>query len=249
MIFADVDAELVVPGERTPASVIAAARGADIILGDWTAALPVTADLVAAAPRLAFVQQPSAGVDAIDIYYIHNPEQQLDAVTRYEFDNRMHDAFTALEGCVHDGLIRSYGCATWNGLRVAADAQSHISIETLVSTARDVAGDEHHFVAVQMPVNLGMMEGVRASTQMVNGHERTALEAADDAGIAMIAVAPLMQGRLAQDLPPAAREAFPEAKTDAACALSFVQMLPHVASIVVGMRTIPHVEENVGLFA
>ena len=189
------------------------------------------------------------GVDAIDIYYIHNPEQQLDAVTRYEFDNRMHDAFTALEGCVHDGLIRSYGCATWNGLRVAADAQSHISIETLVSTARDVAGDEHHFVAVQMPVNLGMMEGVRASTQMVNGHERTALEAADDAGIAMIAVAPLMQGRLAQDLPPAAREAFPEAKTDAACALSFVQMLPHVASIVVGMRTIPHVEENVGLFA
>ncbi len=189
------------------------------------------------------------GVDAIDIYYIHNPEQQLDSITRYDFDNRMHDAFAALEGCVRDGLIRSYGCATWNGLRVAHDAQNHISIEALVSTARDIAGTEHHFVAVQMPVNLGMMEGVRASTQMVNGHERTALEAADDAGIAMIAVAPLMQGRLAKDLPPAARQAFPEAKTDAACALSFVQMLPHVASVVVGMRTIPHVEENVGLFA
>ena len=189
------------------------------------------------------------GVPAIDIYYIHNPEQQLDAITRYEFDNRMHDAFAALEGCVRDGLITSYGCATWNGLRVPAGAQNHISIETLVSTARDVAGKDHHFVAVQMPVNLGMMEGVRASTQMVNGHERTSLEAADDAGIAMIAVAPLMQGRLARDLPAAAREAFPEAETDAACALSFVRMLPNVASIVVGMRSVEHVEENVGLFA
>jgi aryl-alcohol dehydrogenase-like predicted oxidoreductase len=188
------------------------------------------------------------GVDSIDIYYIHNPEQQLDAITRYEFDNRMHDAFAALEGCVRDGLIRSYGCATWNGLRVPADAQNHISIETLVSTARDVAGGDHHFVAVQMPVNLGMMEGVRASTQLVNGHERTSLEAADDAGIAMIAVAPLMQGRLAHDLPAAARAAFPEAETDAACALSFVRMLPHVASVVVGMRSVEHVEENVGLF-
>jgi aryl-alcohol dehydrogenase-like predicted oxidoreductase len=189
------------------------------------------------------------GIDAIDIYYIHNPEQQLDAMSRDEFDNRMHDAFAALEGCVQDGLIISYGCATWNGLRVPATAQNHLSIEALVSTAHDVAGDDHHFVAVQMPVNLGMMEGVRASTQLVNAHERTSLEAADETGIAMIVVAPLMQGKLAKDLPAAAREAFPEAKTDAACALSFVRMLPNVASVVVGMRTVQHVEENVRSFA
>jgi len=188
------------------------------------------------------------GVDSIDIYYIHNPEQQLEAIARREFDNRMHDAFAELERCVDDGLIQSYGCATWNGLRVPADAQNHISVESLVSAARDVAGDDHHMVAVQMPVNLGMMEGVRAPTQMVNGHQRTALEAASDMGVAMIAVAPLMQGRLASNLPPAARDAFPEAQTDAACALSFVKMLPNVASIVVGMRDVRHVEENVELF-
>jgi aryl-alcohol dehydrogenase-like predicted oxidoreductase len=187
------------------------------------------------------------GVDSIDIYYIHNPEQQLEAITPREFDNRMHDAFAELERCVNDGLIQSYGCATWNGLRVPADAQNHISIESLVSAARDVAGEEHHMVAVQMPVNLGMMEGVRLPTQMVNGHQRTALESAGDMGVAMIAVAPLMQGRLAINLPPAAREAFPEAKTDAACALSFVKMIPNVASVVVGMRDVKHVEENVEL--
>jgi aryl-alcohol dehydrogenase-like predicted oxidoreductase len=188
------------------------------------------------------------GVKTIDIYYIHNPEQQLDAISRGEFDNRMHDAFAAFEECVRDGLIASYGCATWNGLRVPADAQNHISVESLVSTARDVAGESHHLVAVQMPVNLGMMEGVRAPTQMVNGHERTALEATADNGLAMIVVAPLMQGRLAKDLPAAARDAFPEAKTDAECALMFVRMVPNVASVVVGMRDVGHVEENVGVF-
>lgn len=189
------------------------------------------------------------GVASIDIYYIHNPEQQLDAISRDEFDIRMHAAFATLEDCVRDGLIRSYGCATWNGLRVPVEAPNHISIESLVSTANDVAGIAHHLVAVQMPVNLGMMEGVRASTQMVNGHERTSLEAADEMGLAMIAVAPLMQGRLARDLPAAVRETFPEAKTDAECALSFVRMLPSVASVVVGMRDVKHVEENVGVFA
>ena len=189
------------------------------------------------------------GVGTISIYYIHNPEQQLDAVSREEFDNRMHAAFAALEGCVSDGLIGSYGCATWNGLRVAPEAQNHVSIESLVATARNVAGDEHHLSTVQMPVNLGMTEGIRMATQIVNGQPRTALEAADAMELDMIVVAPLMQGRLAHDLPGTAREAFPEAETDAACALTFVQMLPSVASVVVGMRDVRHVEENAALFA
>lgn len=67
MLFADVPADLVVPVERTPEAAHAAAAGADIVLGDWSATLRVTPELVAAAPNLAFIQQPSAGVDAIDL--------------------------------------------------------------------------------------------------------------------------------------------------------------------------------------
>jgi D-3-phosphoglycerate dehydrogenase len=67
MLFADIEAELIVPAERTSAAAIEAVRDADIVLGDWTATLRISAELVAAAPRLAFVQQPSAGVDAIDV--------------------------------------------------------------------------------------------------------------------------------------------------------------------------------------
>jgi phosphoglycerate dehydrogenase-like enzyme len=67
MLFADVPVELVVPEARTPEAVLDAVAEADLLLGDWTATLRVTADLVAAARRLSFVQQPSAGVDAIDV--------------------------------------------------------------------------------------------------------------------------------------------------------------------------------------
>ena len=189
------------------------------------------------------------GLASIDIYYIHNPEQQLDAVSREIFDNRMHDAFAELERCVSDGLIRSYGCAMWNGLRVELRESNHVSLQTLVTTANDVAGPGNHLVAVQMPVNLGMMEGVRVATQVVGRRARTSLEAANDLGLAVIAVAPLMQGRLAHDLPKAARDAFPEATTDAACALAFVRMLPGIASVIVGMRNVSHVEENAATFA
>jgi D-3-phosphoglycerate dehydrogenase len=66
-LFADVPVEIVIPPERTLAAMLAAAATADIVLGDWTAGLPVSAELVSAAPRLCFVQQPSAGVDAIDL--------------------------------------------------------------------------------------------------------------------------------------------------------------------------------------
>ncbi len=67
MLFADVPVELVIPDARTPEAALEAAASADLLLGDWTATLRVTADLVGAAPRLSFIQQPSAGVDAIDV--------------------------------------------------------------------------------------------------------------------------------------------------------------------------------------
>jgi D-3-phosphoglycerate dehydrogenase len=66
-LFADIPVELVVPAERTPDAARAAAAAADLVMGDWTGVTGVTADLVAAAPNLVFVQQPSVGVDAVDV--------------------------------------------------------------------------------------------------------------------------------------------------------------------------------------
>jgi len=66
-LFAELPVAVIVPAERSAAAAIAAAADADILLGDWSNTLPVTGDLVAATPRLAFVQQPSVGVDAVDL--------------------------------------------------------------------------------------------------------------------------------------------------------------------------------------
>jgi aryl-alcohol dehydrogenase-like predicted oxidoreductase len=190
------------------------------------------------------------GRDAIDLYYLHNPEQQLEGgVSRELFQRRLRDAFAALEACVETGAIRAYGCATWQGLRTSPDAANHLSLEEIVRTAHEVAGDAHHLTAVQIPVSLAMPEALRVATQTVRGAPRTALEAADELGIAVVVGAALMHGQLARDLPPAARTVFPDAPSDAARALTFVRMLPHVACVVVGMRSPDHVRENVGVFS
>ena len=58
---------VVVPESRTPEGAREAVRDADLLLGDFTGLLRVDADLLAAAPRLAFVQQPTVGVEHIDL--------------------------------------------------------------------------------------------------------------------------------------------------------------------------------------
>lgn len=56
-----------VPAARDRDALLAALPEAEIVLGDWTATLALDAEAVAAAPRLAFVQQPSVGVDGHDL--------------------------------------------------------------------------------------------------------------------------------------------------------------------------------------
>src|SRR5690606_12804634 len=56
-----------VPAARDRAAMLAALPEAEIVLGDWTGELVMDAEAVKAAPRLAFVQQPSVGVDGHDL--------------------------------------------------------------------------------------------------------------------------------------------------------------------------------------
>lgn len=61
------DVDITVPRERTPEAAREAVAEADLLLGDFTGLLRVDAALVAAAPRLAFVQQPTVGVESLDL--------------------------------------------------------------------------------------------------------------------------------------------------------------------------------------
>lgn len=184
------------------------------------------------------------GVQAIDYFYIHNPEQQLAAITPAELATRLRAAFEALESCVARGVIRAYGCATWTGLRLPAGSPGHLSLYELAALAKDVAGEKHHFRIVQLPVNLTMSEAVRVSTQRdPRGRLVHVIDAAAELEIDLVVSAPLLQGQLTRDLPAQVRELF-AGSTDAQRALAFVRTLPTVLTAAVGMRSTDHVDEN-----
>lgn len=185
------------------------------------------------------------GVEAIDLYYVHNPEEQLLGVDRDAFTVRLRAAFVLLEERAAAGEIGGYGCATWTGLRVPPEHRQHLSLAALVALAREVGGTLHHFRAVQLPVNLAMPEAARLPTQALGRHRVPLLEAADALGVAVVASAPLMQGRLTEALPPEVRELLPDCTTDAQRALRFAASLPAVRTVLAGMRRREHVAENV----
>ena len=184
------------------------------------------------------------GVDTIDVYYLHNPEQQLEVIDGSAFRSRLRDAFAFLEQRVAAGEIAYYGCATWNGFRVGAATRGHLNLSELVDLAAEAAGGEHHFRVVQLPINLAMPEAVRLPTQRLNGHDVTLLQAAGELGVTVIASATLLQARLSSGLPPQIREAFPALRTDAQRAIAFVRGLPAVTTALVGMKSPPHLVEN-----
>jgi D-3-phosphoglycerate dehydrogenase len=66
-LFADLPVQVIVPSERSPAAVTTALADADLVLGDWTGALRIDAAALPAPCPLAFVQQPSVGVDSVDV--------------------------------------------------------------------------------------------------------------------------------------------------------------------------------------
>ena len=183
------------------------------------------------------------GLHALDVYYLHNPEQQLDSLDRGKFQDVMRAAFTTLEQHVSDGHIGNYGCATWNGFRSPPGSRNHLSLEELVFLAREVGGPEHHFRVVQLPVNLAMTEAFRAATQQCGPELVSLFEAAHRLDVAVVGSATLMQSQLARALPEELRTAFPGFSTDARRAIAFAQSLPLVSALV-GMKSKLHLEEN-----
>jgi len=189
------------------------------------------------------------GLDAIDIYYVHNPETQLEALGVSKFASRIRDAFEFLEKAVADGRIGCYGTATWNGYREQPEARGYLSLADMVSIARDVGGESHHFKAIQLPHNLAMPEALTSANQIVEGESLSLLMAADRLGITVMCSASMLQAKLSQGLPSFVGEALKGLTTDAQRAIQFVRSTPGVTTALVGMSRRAHVEENLGVAA
>jgi aryl-alcohol dehydrogenase-like predicted oxidoreductase len=184
------------------------------------------------------------GLEGCDVYFLHNVEQQLDEVAPDEFYGRVRAAFEFLESATADGRIGRYGVATWNGFRVPPDSRGHLSLARLWETAVSVAGENHHFQALQLPFNLGMPEVLVTPTQPLQGKLVSLLEAASAYGLMVVTSVPLLQSQLLSHVPPAFADQMPGLTTDAQRAIQFVRSAPGVLAPLVGMRQAAHVREN-----
>lgn len=186
-------------------------------------------------------------LDALDLFYIHNPESQLGAVDKYTFEARLAKAFERLEENRAAGKIKFYGAATWNGFRVAPDNQSYHSLERMVGIARQIGGDAHGFRFIQLPFNLAMPEASLMPNQAVSGKVYPAFDAAHELGVSVMCSASILQGKLAHSVPLHIREILGKPTTDAMTSIQFVRSTPNVTTALVGMSSTAHVEENMKL--
>ncbi|HEV8587044.1 MAG TPA: aldo/keto reductase [Methylomirabilota bacterium] len=189
------------------------------------------------------------GLETIDVYYVHNPETQLDEVARPDFLARLRAAFGALEEAVAAGKIRWYGTATWNGYRVPPQERGFLSLGEVLAAAREAGGEDHHCRVVQLPYNLAMPEAFTLANQPADAGLVPMLRATEHAHVYAMASAPMMQGQLAQGLPPELGTTLASLTSDAQRALQFVRSTPGVGTALVGMKTGAHIDENATLAA
>jgi aryl-alcohol dehydrogenase-like predicted oxidoreductase len=136
--------------------------------------------------------------------------------------------------------------ATWNSFREDPKAAGFLSLAEMVKIAKDVAGDDHHFRFVQLPFNLAMPEALTRPNQMVGGRAMPMVQAARDAGIALVTSAALLQGQLTKNLPSFVNSAL-GLKDNATLALQFARSVPGLTTALVGMSQVPHVKANLEL--
>ena len=184
--------------------------------------------------------------DLIDLYFIHNPEEQLLFTERDKFYQKLEECFSVLEERVKDGELRFYGLATWHGFRIPRGARQHLDLVEILSVAEKVGGKEHHFRFIQLPYNLGMHEAFSLKNQIVDGEEMPTISACTKLGIYVYTSASLYQGNVIGRIPDQMKEKMGSDR-DVLAALQFVRSTPGVGTALVGMSRKEHLEENLGI--
>ena len=158
------------------------------------------------------------GLECVDVYYVHNPESQLQYVTEQEFFDRVKLAFELLEENRRQGKLAYYGVATWNGFRLPPSSGKHHSLARMVELAREVGGEQHGFRFIQLPFNVAMPEAA------------SVFDEAKQLGVTVITSASMLQGRI----PPQT-------------AIQFIRSTPGITTALIGMSTVVHVEDNLAV--
>ena len=173
------------------------------------------------------------------MYYLHNPEAQLAEIDLPTLLGRLRAAFELLERAADEGrrsLLRDRHLG-----RIAGSARRHgayLPLQEIVGVAREVAGASHRFRALQLPCSLALPEAWAKATRAAR--RTSAIEAAAELGLHVVASAALSQGRLAK----VSALDSAELPSPALRALQAVRSRRGVGTALVGMSRAAHVEEN-----
>ncbi len=130
------------------------------------------------------------GVEAIDIFYIHNPEFELGVVPYEKLVEKFGAISKMLEAKRKDGKLGSYGVASWNGFLNDPSHMEYLSLADFVGAAR-AHGDGFRFL--QSPYNPAKPHGyIFANQKMENGY-MPAFYAAKKMGLEIITSSSLLQ--------------------------------------------------------
>ena len=142
--------------------------------------------------------------ERLDVCLLHNPEYFLsDAAkskakgrgdggleaSRDEFYRRLRESFAFLEERVRAGVIGHYGVSSNTAVVPASDPEA-TSLSRMLEAARAAGGEAHHFRVLQVPMNL-FESGAALTPNTGRGAGQTALEAASEAGLAVLLNRPL----------------------------------------------------------
>ena len=135
-------------------------------------------------------------IDAIDIYYLHNPETQLGYVDEKVFYERIEAAFALFEQLRDEKKLGAYGIASWNGFLYEEGHTEYLSLSKMIDIARRVGGENHGFKYIQSPFNLAKPHAFGYANQQCGDAYYPLMHACSYHGLTCIGSSPLLQRNL-----------------------------------------------------
>ena len=197
------------------------------------------------------------GVETLDAFVIDQPEVHIQEIGKEPTNKKLEPIFQLLERAVREKRIRAYGISTFEGFRVETDAklfQSLTSMQGLAERAAQAAtGDDHarhHFKLAMLPFNQVMLEGfTRFNTATGKGNVASALQAAHQLEVYMIASHSLLKGHLGQQSVEIVAQRLGDTLNPAQRALQFNRSTPGLGTSLVGVSSPEHLEDILAVAA
>lgn len=179
--------------------------------------------------------------NAVEIYYIHNPEYLLEKCGRIEFLKQMRIVFYWIKKEIDNERIIEFGISSWLGF-FAEDPSNRLQIEDFINLSKEV-GIREYLRYIQIPYNFYHTELLFFKGQKLNGKFKSLGSVSEEYKLSLITSATLNQGKLVDyEYPQKVKKIFPK-MTSAQTSLAFVLSTPSIESCLIGTNSIDHLEE------